>query len=149
MPSKLPPTAVIDTNIVVSAFLFQRGTPYDVLSALYRGAFHIVISERIRQEYMAVLSRPTLIQRYNIDAASVAAYFRFLNRRGLVVAPITILPIEVRDANDEHILAAALGADVNYLVSGDDDLLSLADDARLGKLQIVTARNFLDALSLE
>jgi len=36
---------------------------------------------------------------------------------------------------------------VGYLVSGDADLLTLADDPRLGALRIVTARAFLDMLA--
>jgi len=56
------------------------------------------------------------------------------------------LPVEVRDPKDEMILASALGGKADYLVTGDDDILVLQDDARLGKLQIVTARAFLNLL---
>ena len=148
MPSDLQIKAVIDTNVVVSAFLFQRGAPYEVLSALHTGAFSMVVSERVRREYAVVLARPNLIRRYNIDTESVEAYFRFIDRRALMLDPVTTLPIDVRDPKDEHILAAALGGGVDFLVSGDADLLSLAGDPRLGSLRIVTARDFLAALGV-
>lgn len=52
----------------------------------------------------------------------------------------------MRDARDNHILAAALGGGAGYLVTGDNNLLTLADDPRLGSLQIITARGFVVAL---
>ncbi|HSH81667.1 MAG TPA: putative toxin-antitoxin system toxin component, PIN family, partial [Herpetosiphonaceae bacterium] len=55
-------------------------------------------------------------------------------------------PVAVRDVKDAHVLAAALDGSADYLITGDDDLLVLADDPRLGTLQIVTIRVFLDRL---
>jgi predicted nucleic acid-binding protein len=43
------------------------------------------------------------------------------------------------------VLAAALG-NADYLVTGDDDLLVLADDPRLGQLRILTVTAFLNIL---
>ncbi|HEX5501645.1 MAG TPA: hypothetical protein VFW96_03425 [Thermomicrobiales bacterium] len=45
------------------------------------------------------------------------------------------------------VLAAALGGSADYRVTGDDDLLALAGDPRLGALRIVTVRAFLDLLA--
>lgn len=59
---------------------------------------------------------------------------------------LPVLPVSVRDPKDEHILAAALGGEADYLVTGDQDLLVLAGDPRLGSLQIVTVAAFMDIL---
>ncbi len=45
------------------------------------------------------------------------------------------------------ILAAALGGDADYLVTGDNDLLEHQDAAGLGKLRIVTVNKFLAILN--
>jgi hypothetical protein len=46
-----------------------------------------------------------------------------------------------RDPNDDHVLAAALAADADYIVTGDADLLALRT---YQNIQIVTVRGFLD-----
>lgn len=141
-------SAVLDTNLIVSAFIFQRGGPYTVLSALYQGSFDLILSESLQGEYADVLGRSSLIERYNIDARRVGAFFRFIRRHGSIVTPAENVSIVVRDPKDMQVLATALGGDADYLVSGDADLLSLADDPRLGPPRIVTARAFLDVLGL-
>jgi hypothetical protein len=56
------------------------------------------------------------------------------------------IPVDVRDPKDAHILAAALGGDADYLITGDDDLLVLRDDSRLSRPDIVTVVEFLSIL---
>lgn len=146
MAAESVPSAVLDTNLIVSAFLSRRGAPHALLQALYEGAFRLILSDALRQEYAGVLARPGLKRRYVVPAANVAAFFRFLDRRAGIVTPAPAVPVAVRDHKDAHILAAALGGEADYLVSGDDDLLTLAGDPRLGALQIVTIRAFLDLL---
>lgn len=141
------PSAVLDTDLIVSAFRSRRGAPHALLRALYEGAFRLILSDALRQEYADVLARPGLKRRYVVPAANVAAFFRFLDREAQRVTPAPTLPIAIRDPRDAHVLAAALGGGADYLVSGDDDLLALAGDPRLGTLQIMTIRAFLDLLA--
>jgi hypothetical protein len=54
--------------------------------------------------------------------------------------------VRVRDPKDEQILGTALASDADYLVTGDEDLLELAGDPRLGTLTIVTVVDFLAIL---
>ncbi|MGH2615596.1 MAG: PIN domain-containing protein [Thermomicrobiales bacterium] len=61
--------------------------------------------------------------------------------------PSTNIPVPLRDPNDEQILAAALGGDADYLVTGDNDLLDRQGDPRLSTLKIVTAAQFLAVLN--
>ena len=146
MPSDTPVSAVIDTNLIVSAFLTRRGTPHALLQALYAGAFRLLLSDALQDEYARVLARPRLVQRFALSADEVAAFFRFLARRAQPVTLQQPFSIPVRDPKDEHVLATALVGGADYLVTGDEDLLTLAGDPRLGTLQIVTVRAFLDAL---
>jgi uncharacterized protein len=138
-------SAVLDTNLIVSAFLSRRGRPRTLLNALHDGAFRPILSLSLQQEYADVLARP----RFALDPEEVAAFFRFLARRAQVVNPVPPTPVAVRDPNDEHVPATALAGGADYLVTGDDDLVSLAGDPRLGTLRIVTARAFLDFLAGE
>jgi putative PIN family toxin of toxin-antitoxin system len=117
------------------------------MQSWYERAFVIVITPQLRTEYEEVLARPRLIQKHGLSQQEIGGFFEALAIDGEVVEPLSSLPIEVRDANDERVLAAALDGRADYLVTGDNDLLVLAGDPRLGELQIVTARAFLDRLS--
>ena len=142
----MPVSAVVDTNIVISAFLSRRGAPRALLMSLYNGTFQLLISPSLRAEYVEVLARPAFAQRFNLAADDVAAFMRFLDRRAQLVSPQLPYLGVVRDPKDEHVLATAIEGRADYLVTGDADLLTLADDPRIGKLRIVTVRAFLDML---
>ena len=49
-------------------------------------------------------------------------------------------PVKVRDLDDEVVLASAIVAEAELLVTGDGDLLDIADG--VGDLQITTPRTF-------
>ena len=55
------PRVVVDTNIVVSAFILG-GTPQEIITAWNANLFHLVMSEQLRLEINTVLSRSTLVK---------------------------------------------------------------------------------------
>jgi predicted nucleic acid-binding protein len=57
-------------------------------------------------------------------------------------------PIGVRESNDDMVVAAALGGDADFLITGDKELLALRGDSGLGAPAIVTAREFVEVLRL-
>ncbi len=142
----MPVSAVVDTNLIVSAFLTRRGPPHALLQALYAGAFRLLLSDPLQDEYARVLARPRLVQRFALSADEVGAFFRFLAHRAQPVTLRGTLPLAVCDTKDEHVLATALEGSADNLVTGDEDLLVLAGDEQLGSLRIVTVRAFLDLL---
>lgn len=60
--------------------------------------------------------------------------------------PDLTIALRIRDEQDTHVLAAAISGSADYLVSGDQDLLSVAGDPRLGALKIVPPRAFLNVI---
>ena len=56
------------------------------------------------------------------------------------------LPIHSRDPKDDFLLSAALGGNADYLITGDEDLLILKDNPSLGKLRIITIKDFLEVV---
>jgi predicted nucleic acid-binding protein len=75
------------------------------------------------------------------------AFFLLVDALTTSVEPLEMLPLAVRDSQDEPILGMALAGRATHVVTGDDDLLVLAGDAVLGDLRIVTPRVFLDELA--
>lgn len=147
-PPKLP-SAVVDTNLLISAVINSRGTPGLLIESWQRGAFLLVTSREQYAEVAEVITRPKIAERYHITAVRQRALLRRLERNSIKVTPRRRLPVSVRDPKDEKILATALGGKVDFLVTGDEDLLSLAHHPRIGSLQIVTASMFLDAIREE
>lgn len=139
-------SAVIDTNLVVSSFLFKRGNPHELIQALYQFRFEVIFSDELLAEYADVLAQPVFAQKYGMSATETDGFLRFVTSNGRLVTPVSILPVMVRDTADNKVLAVSLTGDADYLVTGDKDLLVLAGDSRLGSLRIVTAAEFLSAL---
>lgn len=131
--------AVLDTNIIVSALLFS-GAPSQLVPAWQTGRICPVVSPEILEEYLRVLAYP----KFKLTNSEI---------RGLIeeevlpfVDTVQAMPISVptlRDPDDMKFFACAKTAGVRWLVSGDDDLLSLH---RIGSVEIVSVTIFLTQL---
>ena len=136
--------AVVDTNLFVSGTIFRSGVPNALLRAWRERAFIVVMSAAQRQELRVVLNRPKIRTTYDVTDHELAALFRDLRSFAVSTLLASEFPVGVRDEKDRQIVAAAFCGPADYLITGDNDLLVLAGDPRLGTLQIVTARAFLD-----
>ena len=143
------PSAVVDTNLAVSGLVFPGGPPRALIRAFLAQTFTLITSTQARAEYRQVLARPKFTVKYGLAPSEAAAFLKQVDESAPPVTPLAHLPLSVRDPKDDPILAAALGGDADYLVTGDQDLLVLAGDPRLGALRIVTAAEFLAVLADE
>jgi putative PIN family toxin of toxin-antitoxin system len=145
-PSSAPKLrAVVDTNLFVSGAISESGNPRILLRRWLNNDFDLVVTDAQIQEIVDVFGRTWLRARYDVPEIDLETFL------GVVAAtpralPVQELPVTVRDADDTAILAAAIGGSADCLVTGDADLLVLADDARLGPLVILTATAFLRVL---
>jgi uncharacterized protein len=135
--------AVLDSSVVVSAFLNPSGTPAVLLERARQGAFSLCVSDEILEETTRALNRPRLKEGYSYATHEVEHFLALLIRCAEIVRDLPDVPAVSRDPKDDVIIAAALAATADYLVSGDDDLLSLGSHAGVS---IVTPRQFLDLL---
>ena len=136
---------VVDSNVIVSGMTHKLGLPRRLLRAWYARAYDLLIAEDQLAERRDVFTRPRIVQRYALTDEELAELFQNLAAATPVMPSLTI-PVPVRDVKDEHILAAAIGGTIDYLVTSDKDLLVLRDDPRLGDLRIVTVAEFLTIL---
>lgn len=116
---------VIDTNVLLSGMLW-RGSPHALMGKVRDGAADLVLSPALIEELADVLARPKF-------AAILAHTSRTPERilaelRALVdIVAASALPHPIcRDPDDDAVLACALAARADLIVSGDDDLRSLA-----------------------
>lgn len=140
------PRTVVDTNQFVSGTIIERGGPFLLLEAWRQGRFHLVGSLWQRREIEEALRKPKLQMRYGITRRSRERVLRRYGESAEMLEPMIPSPIAVRDRNDEQILALAITGRAHYLVTGDTDLLVLAQDPRLEDLQIVTVVRFLSVI---
>jgi putative PIN family toxin of toxin-antitoxin system len=87
--------------------------------------FTCSLSEDIISETTRLLLSPRLQQRYGYDTADVEAFGSGLRASFDLVTDIPLLSGVVRDPNDDMIVACAVAASADYVVSRDHDLLSL------------------------
>ncbi len=116
--------AVIDTNILVSALIKPEGTVGPVLHRLRDGDYEIVLSEQLLTELVDVLNRPRIKEKYGLDTEDIETVLALLLLRGRIVSPVERVDV-CRDPKDNMFLEAALTAEADVIVSGDEDLLVL------------------------
>lgn len=128
--------AVLDTNVVISAFLFS-GPPSQLVSAWHSSRLRPVVSAPILDEYIRVLAYP----KFKLTPAEIRSVIeeRLLPCIESVKVLATPVP-EVCDPDDATFITCAVTAGVRWIVSGDDDLLSLH---HIRSVEIVSVTTFL------
>jgi putative PIN family toxin of toxin-antitoxin system len=105
---------VLDTNVLVSAFLSPDGAPAQVLTFLLAGELTLLFDDRILAEYAEVLARP----RFALEPADVDEVLRQLEADAERVAASTSA-VELPDADDLPFLEVALSGKADALVTGN------------------------------
>lgn len=124
---------VIDTNVVVSAMFFG-GKPHDLLQCVAHRDFVGVVSPEIVSEYAEVIER--LAERYpnRPKKFPLESFLSFCE----CISPSRKISI-CRDPDDDKFLECASDAKCPYIVSGDDDLISIG---AFEGIEIVTVAGF-------
>jgi putative PIN family toxin of toxin-antitoxin system len=137
--------AVLDSSVLISAFLTPLGTPGRLLDAAEGGAFVLCLSREILTETAdALLLDPKLQERYAFDQAAVAEFCDGFASSAQMVADLPELKAVPGDPKDDPIVATAVAAKADYLVTGDRrHLLPLRE---YQGIRIVTPRQFLEKL---
>ncbi len=140
-------TVTPDTNVVVSGIILKRGIPFSILSLWKQHEFTIVLSPALIDEAAETLSRLKIVKQYDISAERIRKLVFRLKENSTIIIPANISSaIVIRDKKDAVILGTALSGQADYLVTGDKDLLVLDGNPHIGKLRILTPRQFLDSL---
>jgi uncharacterized protein len=115
---------VADTNTIVSGLLWQ-GSPRKVLEAARKGKFELFTSVALLTELEGVLERDKFTKRLAI--ADLTARELVLGYAALAtpITPLAIPTVILDDPDDDAVLACALAATADVIVSGDGHLLSL------------------------
>jgi uncharacterized protein len=126
----------LDTNVLVAAFA-TRGLCADVLRTVL-AEHELILAEVVLTEFRRVLASKFKVPAEGIRAAE--AVFE-----GITPVPKPKKPssLVIRDPADRWVLASAEAAGADVLVTGDEDLLSVAGDSRI---RIASPRAFWELL---
>jgi putative PIN family toxin of toxin-antitoxin system len=137
-----------DTNIFISYLLSETttGTIAVIMRGVLQGRCTLLLPDEVLQEMVAAIEhKPHIADR--IAPERVTAFMKDLQAVAEVIPPIReAIPPVSRDAKDNYLLAYALIGRADYLVTGDDDLLSLD---RIGTVTILRPSDFADLLANE
>ena len=117
--------AVIDTNVLLAALLWP-GPPHALLAQARDGRVTLISSPALLAELADVLGRPkfaAILARIGSSVDQLLAQARQLVE---VVEPPPLPEPVCRDPDDDEVLALALASRAELIVSGDNDLLVLA-----------------------
>jgi putative PIN family toxin of toxin-antitoxin system len=115
---------ILDTNTAVSGLLWS-GPPSQVIDAAIVGTVSLFTSAVLLDELLDVLQRPKLTLRLALRGLTAPELLAEYTALTVVVSPAPLLTPVSADPDDDAILACAVSAQAEAIVSGDHHLLDL------------------------
>ena len=126
--------AVLDTNVLISAFL-SDGICSRILRRARNREFAFILCMPVMEEFHRILK-----DKFQFDDSEISLFAAVVSEAAYETRrPEKPVPCICRDANDDHVLACATEAKADFLVTGDNDLLVLMS---YGKVKIILPRAF-------
>jgi len=136
--------AVFDANVIVSGFPGIGGLPGALLNRWQREEFELVLSDYILDEIARAWTDPYWRRRINL--LEVEDALRFL-RHFAEIVPVTVDVSGIASHSaDDMVIATAVSADVEYLVTGDKELQGVQS---YRGVRILSPRDFLAYLDAQ
>jgi uncharacterized protein len=110
----MSPTAVYDTNIIISAALSPSGIPSSLLALAVDRTVQLYVSPIILEEYTEVLHRP----KFDLSEEVITGLMRRITEATVLVHPTRTLSVSP-DESDNRFLECAQEARAGYVVTGN------------------------------
>lgn len=125
---------IIDTNCWISFLIGRR--LHKMVDWLSDGRIQLLLCDELIEEIREVASRPKFRKYFRpADVDSLVDFLLLISGNIELKSNISLC----RDAADDFLLALAVDAQANYLLTGDEDLLVLQ---KVGKCKIVDIQTF-------
>ncbi|MES2390066.1 MAG: putative toxin-antitoxin system toxin component, PIN family [Acidobacteriota bacterium] len=115
---------VLDTNVLVSGLAYPNSTPGRIVTLWRQGGLEVVLSRYILDETARVLPR---LVRIGLSSDEIRDLMDSLMFLADVVEPSGEEDGRLRDRADQKVLGTLTASQAKYLITGDKDLLALAE----------------------
>lgn len=126
---------VLDTNVLISAYVFPGGNPEAAYRLVLGGAVELVTSRPLLAEFGRELEG-----KFGWEPSKSEEAVRQVARLAALAEPGERLAIVAEDPADDRVLGAAIAGPAAYIVSGDRHPLDLGSFG----VRIITATAFLE-----
>ncbi len=139
------PRAVLDSSVLVSAFLTPHGFVVRLLRDPARSRYQLCLSDAILTETAETLLAKSTLRRYAAYTdEDVRDFVRWLLTQAEMATDVPVLRVVLNDPKDDPIIAAAVAAKADYLITGDRaHLLPIGE---YQGIRIIGPRAFLEML---
>lgn len=126
----------LDTNVLIAA-VATRGLCADL--------FHLILAEHeliVGETVLAELRRK-LAEKFRVPAKVVDEFVALITQEGEIVKKTQNLPVKIRDKDDIPVVSEAVAGNAEVLVTGDKDILDVAEEL---PVRALSPRGFWDEL---
>ncbi len=116
---------VIDTNVIVSRSITNKGASASIFDLWLQGAFDLIVSEDILAEYRRALGYERTRKRHGYTFSQIDQFIGDIRKAAMLVIVSEPLDVMEDDPDDNKILECAVTGGADYIVSGDRHLLNL------------------------
>jgi putative PIN family toxin of toxin-antitoxin system len=132
---------ILDTNVLLSALRAGRSPPAEIVDAWRKGRFRLVTSLEQIEEFRRAVRYPKL--RSYLPRGAVGRVVNELHSAEVLLERLRRAG-DSPDPGDDYLLAMAIAAGADFLVTGDKPLLAVK---RAGHARIVPPRRFAAMLA--
>jgi putative PIN family toxin of toxin-antitoxin system len=129
---------IIDTNLWISFLITNDFNKLDHF--LNSDKYLVVFSDELFDEFLEVVHREKFVLYFK--DLNIKILVEIINEKALFVKVFSIVNV-CRDVKDNFLLSLAIDGDVDYLITGDNDLLILK---HYKKTSILTINDFISTL---
>jgi putative PIN family toxin of toxin-antitoxin system len=133
---------VLDTNVLISA-LIRTGKPRTLITEMVKDGTQLILSRGILDEFAETVTDQKI--RQYVGEEEVIRFLRVIIGIAKVVKVKSRFKVIKQNPSGDMILRTAYDGKADYIVSGDEHLLSLKE---FRGIKIITIKEMLDLLKL-
>jgi len=126
---------VLDSNILVSSF-YWAGNPRKVFDRVTNGLDELYITGEIIKEIISVMSR----EKFDTRIEEINEYIKIIESYSIKMLSQNVPQNISRDKSDDKILQCGLDGNVEFIITGDNDLLVIKE---YNKIKILKPNDYL------
>jgi putative PIN family toxin of toxin-antitoxin system len=129
---------VLDSNIFVSSF-YWVGNPRKVFDRITNGFDELYVTDEILKEISTVMSS----EKFNTNRQEIEEYIEIIESYSIKLFPQNKVEEVSRDKGDDKILQCGLEGNVDFIITGDKDLLVLNE---YKNIKIIKPKDYLEKI---